>query len=64
MQSYEPPKLRESQLGNFGTPTWESRDKMSLGCGLHGEAHSILKGEGGGFPQIQAMMSLVSPSCL
>jgi hypothetical protein len=24
--------------GNSGTPTWESRDKMPFGCGLHGEA--------------------------
>jgi len=27
---------------NFGTPTWESRDKMLFGCGPRGEAHSIL----------------------
>jgi hypothetical protein len=27
-QSYESPIC-----GNFGTPTWESRDKMPFGCG-------------------------------
>jgi len=27
---------------NFGTPIWKSRDKMPFGCGLHGEAQSIL----------------------
>jgi hypothetical protein len=37
VQSHESPKF-----GNFGTPTWESRDKMSFGCGPHGEAQSIL----------------------
>jgi hypothetical protein len=36
-QSYESLKFE-----NFGTPTWESRDKMPFGCGSHGEAHSIL----------------------
>ncbi len=27
---------------NFGTPTWESRDKKPFGCGPRGEAHSTL----------------------
>jgi hypothetical protein len=29
-------------FGNFGTPTWESQDKMPFGCGPHGEAQNIL----------------------
>jgi len=29
-------------FGNFGTPTWESRNKKPFGCGPHGEAQSIL----------------------
>jgi len=29
-------------FGNFGTPIWESWDKMSFGCGLRGEVQSIL----------------------
>ncbi len=28
-QSYGPPKLQESNFGNF---TWESRNKMTFGC--------------------------------
>jgi hypothetical protein len=36
---------------------------MSFGCGPCGEAQSIYKEEGGGFPQVRAVMSLVSPSC-
>jgi hypothetical protein len=33
---------------------------MPFGCGPCGEAHSILKGEGGGFPQVRAVVSLMS----
>ncbi len=29
---------------HFGTPTWESLDKMSFGCGPCGKAQSILQG--------------------
>jgi hypothetical protein len=48
-------------FGNFGTPTWESWDKMTFGCWSRGQAHDIYyKGEGGGFPQIQAVVSIVS----
>jgi hypothetical protein len=32
-QSHESPNL-----GDFGTPTWESRDKKPFGCGPRGEA--------------------------
>jgi len=39
-------------FGNFGTPIWESRDKMPFGCGPRGEVKVYYKGEGGGFPQI------------
>jgi hypothetical protein len=43
-------------LGNLGT-------KSNLDVGLV-ERHKIYyKGEGGGFPQVHAMMSLVNPSC-
>jgi hypothetical protein len=39
------PQSRESpNVGNFETPTWESWDKMSFGCGLRGEAQNILYG--------------------
>jgi len=54
-RSYGPPKLQESQL-------WQFLDsKMPFGCGPRGKAQS--KGEGGGFPQVRAMVSFVSSSC-
>jgi hypothetical protein len=37
LQSHESPSH-----GNFGTPTWESRDKMPFGCGPCGETQRIL----------------------
>jgi len=49
-------------FGNFGTLIWESKDKMPFGCGPHGEAQIYYKGEGSGFPQVQAMVSFVSPN--
>jgi hypothetical protein len=49
---------------NFGTPTWESRDKNPFGCGPCGEHRVYYKGEGGGFPQVWAVVSLVCPSYL
>jgi hypothetical protein len=36
-QSYENPNF-----GNFGTPIWESRNKMPFGCGPCGETQNIL----------------------
>jgi hypothetical protein len=58
-QSCESPNF-----GNFKTPIWESRDKKSFGCEPHGmeRCRVYYKGEGGGFPQVWAMMNLVSPS--
>jgi hypothetical protein len=35
---------------------------MPFGYGPHGEAQSIFRGEGGGFPQVRAMVSFVSLS--
>jgi len=49
-------------LGDFGTPTWESRDKKNhLDVGLVERCKIYYKGEGGGFPQIRAMVSFVCP---
>jgi hypothetical protein len=63
-QSYSPTKLRESRFWQFrdshlGTP----RTKSHLDVGLVERHRVYYKGGGGGFPQVQAMMSLVSPSC-
>jgi len=37
-----PQSRKNPNLGNFGTPIWESWGKMPFGCGPHGEAQSIL----------------------
>jgi hypothetical protein len=47
--------------GNFETPTWESQDKKPFGCGLMESYKVYYKGEGGGFPQVWTVVSLVSP---
>jgi hypothetical protein len=48
---------------NFGTPIWESQDKMPFGWGGLVKRHKIYyKGEGGGFPQVRAVVSFVSLS--
>jgi hypothetical protein len=38
----EPQSRGSPSCGNFKTPIWESRDKMTFGCWYHGQAHSIL----------------------
>jgi hypothetical protein len=35
---------KSSTRDNFGTPTWESREKESFGCGSHGVTQRILYG--------------------
>ncbi len=58
LQSRENPNF-----GNFETPIWESRDKKShLDVGLVEKRKVYYKGEGGGFPQVRAVVSLVSSS--
>ncbi len=59
LQSCESPNF-----GNFETPTWESQNKMNLGVGLVDRHKVYYKGDGGGFPQVRAMVSLVSPCLL
>jgi len=36
--------LENPNWDNFGTPLWESREKMSFGCKCSGEAQKILYG--------------------
>jgi hypothetical protein len=55
LQSHKSPNF-----GNFRTPTSESQEKMTFGCWPCRQAQIILLGEGGGFPQVRAMMSFVS----
>jgi len=54
---------RSLDFGNFGTPKFGSPGtKCHLDVGLV-ERHKVYyKGEGGGFPQVRAMVSLVSLS--
>jgi hypothetical protein len=57
------PQSRNSpNFGNFGTPIWESWDKMPFGCGPRGEDKVFYKGESGGFCEVQAVVNLVNPS--
>jgi hypothetical protein len=55
-----PQSCGSPNCGNFRTPTLESRDKMTLGVGLVVRHKVYYKGEGGGFTQIQAVVSLVN----
>ncbi len=63
-QSYRAPKLQESQLVGFrdshsGVPGEKSHLDVSSMA-----SHIVYyKGEGGGFPQVRAMVSLVCPCC-
>jgi len=63
-QSYGAPKLQESQLWQF----WDSHlgvpgQKAHLDVGPVERRRIYYKGEGGDFPQVWAVVSLVSPSC-
>ncbi len=64
-QSYGAPKSRESQLAGFrdshlGVPG----EKSHLDVGSVASHRVYYKGEGGGFPQVRAVVSLVCPCCL
>jgi len=57
------PGLQPGQFrDNFGTPTWESREKEPFGCSLGGETQRILYGEGDGFPRVRAVVNQVVQS--
>jgi hypothetical protein len=56
-------RRRSPNLGDFGTPTWEFRDKKPFGCGPVKRCKVYYKGEGGGFPQVQVVVSFVCPCC-
>jgi len=50
-------------LGNFGTPIWESQDKRAIWMWAFWRVTKYtIRGEGGGFSQVQAVVSLMSPS--
>jgi hypothetical protein len=56
-----PQSCESPSCWNFRTPTWESRTKNHLDVALVESCRVYYMGEGGGFPQVQAMVSLVSP---
>jgi len=63
-QSYGAPKLRESLLAGFrdshaGVP----REKSHLDVGPMERSRVYYKGEGGGFPQVRAVVNLVCSCC-
>jgi len=43
-----------------GLPTWESQEKHHLGVALVANHKEYYIGEGGGFPKVQAVVSLMS----
>jgi hypothetical protein len=53
-----------SNFDDFGTPIWKSQDKNHLDEGIAERYKVYDMGEGGGFPGVRAMASLVSPKSL
>ncbi len=51
-------------LGILGLPLGSPVTKWHLSVGLMAKHKEYYKGEGGGFPQVQAVVSLVSPYLL
>jgi hypothetical protein len=51
-------KSWESQLWEFWNPIWESWNKTTFGVGPVARHIIYYKGEGGAFPQVQAVVSL------
>jgi hypothetical protein len=55
-----PKVARVPSLGISGLPLWTPRTKCHLDDGPMANHRVYYKGEGGGFPQVRAMVSLVS----
>jgi hypothetical protein len=63
MQSYKPPKVaRIPVVGISGLPFGNLGTKCHLGVGRVARHKVYYKGEGGGFPQVRVVVSLVSPN--
>jgi hypothetical protein len=64
LQSYGVPKLRESPLAPFrDSHSGVSGEKSHLDVGPVERSRVYYKGEGGGFPQVRDVVSLVCPCC-
>jgi hypothetical protein len=62
LQSYEAPKSWESSLARFrDSHSGVSGEKSHLDVGPVERCRVYYKGEGGGFPQVRAVVSLVCP---
>jgi hypothetical protein len=58
-----PQSCKVPNFGNFKTPTFGSPEtKCHLDAGLVARHIIYYKGEGGGSPQVQAVVNLMSPS--
>jgi len=65
LQSYGAPKLRESHLVWFqDSHSRVPGEKNNLDVGSVANHRVYYKGEGGGFPQVRAVVSLVCPCCM
>jgi len=49
--------LGSSTQDSFGTPLWESREKVPFGSTPVGSCRKYYMGEGGGFPRVRAVVS-------
>jgi hypothetical protein len=54
---------KSPNLGDFETSTWSLRTKSHLDVGSVASHRVYYKGEGGGFPQVQVVVSPVCPCC-
>jgi hypothetical protein len=60
-----PQNCESPNLSDFRTSIWESQDKKSyLDVGPVERCRVYYKGEGDGFPQVRAVVSLVCPCCM
>jgi len=62
--SHELPKSWDSNWDNFGTPTWESREKKPFGCSLSGALQRILYGGRWWLPPSPGRGESCGPKCL
>jgi len=54
--------LESPNRDSFRTPPWESWEKEPFGASPMESCREYYMGEGGGFPQVRAVVSQVSPS--
>jgi len=56
-----PQSCGSPNFANFGLPLGSPETKWHLGVGPVAKHREYYKGEGGGFPQIRAVVSLMNP---